>query len=46
MKIWKWFGMDRGTDRTERNYDNNKHSTIQLVALCTTAVVVAAIIWL
>ena len=38
MKIWKWLGWDTKEARTERNYDNNKHSTYQwlifMVGLC------------
>lgn len=34
MKIWKWFGLDNKDARTERNYDNSKHATIQTAMIC------------
>lgn len=34
MKFCKWFGWDTKEDRTERNYDNNKHATIQTAMIC------------
>jgi len=34
MKIWKYLGLDNKESRTERNYDNNKHATIQTAMVC------------
>ena len=34
MKIWKWFGWDTKEARTERNYNNNLHATIQTAIVC------------
>lgn len=44
MNIWKWLGLDTAKARTERNYDNNKHSTAQWAMFCFAVVLVAAII--
>lgn len=45
MNIWKWLGWDTKEARTERNIDNNKHSTIQWVAGCIAAIIIVALIW-
>lgn len=45
MKLWKWFGWDTKDARTERNYDNNKHATVQWVAGCVAVVLFAWIVW-
>lgn len=34
MKIWEWLGWDTKEARTERNRDNNLHSTIQIGMIC------------
>jgi hypothetical protein len=34
MKIWKYLGWDTKEARTERNKDNNYHSTIQTAMVC------------
>lgn len=34
MKIWKYLGWDTKEARTERNQNNNLHSTIQWAMIC------------
>jgi len=44
MRIWKWLGWDTKEARTERNRDNNYHSTIQWTLTIVAVVIVVAII--
>ena len=39
MKIWKYLGWDNKEARTERNYNNNRHATIQVAMICVVVAV-------